>query len=288
MAYSPSPRPTYDGPAHIPYAAITRHLWGDSVAGEVADWMYVSSNHIHQIMFALPPGGWFKHSEEYRTVFGADVLYYVVQGEMLLTNPQTGEVHLVNEGEAGFFRQKTWHHAFNRGNKQLRVLELMSPPPSKGVTGAFARTQPYLPLSESRYTQDEILGRWPADAAQICAQDTIRVLRPQDARWRLEGSEKPVLVGLMCSTEHLTAAVVHAGPGEHSDIHQHIGEESLYVLEGTLNVRVPYNDKGPKWFELTPGDGFYLPASVPHQYYNYGHAPVRFAFGVAPTYTARA
>ena len=37
--YVPSPRPTFDGPAHIPYEAATRHLWGDPVSGEVADWI---------------------------------------------------------------------------------------------------------------------------------------------------------------------------------------------------------------------------------------------------------
>jgi len=284
MAYSPSPRPTFDGPAHIPYATVTRHLWGDPIAGEVADWMYVSSREIHQIVFALPPGGWFKHSEEFRTVFGADVIYYVLQGEMILANPQTGEVHLVHEGEAGFFRKNTWHHAFNHSDKQLRVLEFMSPPPSQGASGAYSRTRPYLPLSDSRYVQPDVLGRWPAEATQIEASDTIRVLRPGNSRWWLEGSEKPVLMGLLCSTEHLTAAVVQARPGEHSDVHTHAGEESLYVLEGTLNVRVPENTKGPKWFELTPGDGFYVPAGVPHQYYNYTHLPTRFAFGVASNY----
>ena len=37
MSYSPSPRPTFDAPTHIAYEAVTRHLWGDPEAGEVAD-----------------------------------------------------------------------------------------------------------------------------------------------------------------------------------------------------------------------------------------------------------
>ena len=31
-AYKPSPRPTFDGPAVIPYATVTRHLWGDKTS----------------------------------------------------------------------------------------------------------------------------------------------------------------------------------------------------------------------------------------------------------------
>jgi hypothetical protein len=56
MTYSPSPRPTFDGPAAIPYASVTRYLWGDGEAGEVADWIYVSSSRIHQLIYGLPSG----------------------------------------------------------------------------------------------------------------------------------------------------------------------------------------------------------------------------------------
>ena len=80
MGYSASPRPTFTGPAHIPYQAATRHLWGDAVSGEVADWIYVSSDRIHQLLFSLAPGGAFKHTDSYRTVFAADEIYYVLCG----------------------------------------------------------------------------------------------------------------------------------------------------------------------------------------------------------------
>src|ERR687886_624727 len=104
MSYSPSPRPTFDGPAHIRSEQVTLHLWGDSDSGEVADWIYVSSDKIHQLVFGLPPGGAFRHSDSYRTIFAADVLYYVLNGILVLNNPQTGEVHRVLAGEAIFFR----------------------------------------------------------------------------------------------------------------------------------------------------------------------------------------
>ena len=78
--YTPSPRPTFPGPAHIPYEAATRHLWGDQVSGEVADWIYVSSDKIHHLVFGLPPGRGFRHSDAYRTVFAADEVLYVLEG----------------------------------------------------------------------------------------------------------------------------------------------------------------------------------------------------------------
>ncbi len=283
--YAPSPRPTFAGPAHIPYEAATRHLWGDAVAGEVADWIYVSSEKIHQLVFGLPPGGAFRHSAEYRTVFAADEVLYVLQGLMVIANPATGEVHRVPAGEAVFFGRDTWHHAFSYGPAPLRVLELFAPPPSQGTAGAYARSQPN--LTSSRYTQDQWLGRWPDAGAEAWRGNTMRVLRDGEALWRLEGQEQPVLVGLLASTEQLTVGKLHLLPGQRSDAQRHGGDESLYVVEGALHIRLPEHE-GQRWYELKPGDGFYIPQGVPHQYYNVSDRPVEVVFGVAPCYRAEA
>jgi quercetin dioxygenase-like cupin family protein len=281
MGYTPSPRPTFDGPAHIPFETATRHLWGDATAGEVADWIYVSSDKIHQLVFGLLPGAMFRHSEEYRTVFGADELFYVLSGVLALCNPETGEVHRALPGEAIFFRRDTWHHAMNCGTEPLRVIELFAPPPSQGTSGAYARTKPY--LTTPRYTQDQWLGRWPMARQEASRGATMHVLRDADMLWRLEGCERPALVGLLASTEHLTVGKLHLLPGQQTDAQIHAGDESLYLLEGTLHIRLPEN-QGQRWFELKPGDGFYIPEGVPHQYYNVSDKPVSLLFGVAPGY----
>ncbi len=281
MSYSPSPRPTFDGPAHIPAAAVTRHLWGDSVSGEVADWIYVSSGKIHQLIFGLLPGAMFRHSEEYRTSFGADEVLYVLSGILLINNPETGEVHRALPGEAIFFRRDTWHHAMNGSSEPLRVLELFAPPPSQGTSGAYARTKPY--LTEPKYTQDQWIGRWPMAREEATRGFSIQMVRDADILWRLEGRERQVLVGILASTEHLTVGKVYLLPGQHTEVQTHGGDESLYLLEGTLHVRLPEH-QGVRWCELSPGDGFYIPQGEPHQYYNVSDTPVSVLFAVAPTY----
>lgn len=280
MAYTPSPRPTFDGPAYIPYGATARFLWGDSESGRVADWVYVSSGKIHQLVFALAPGGWFRHSAEYRTRFAADELYYVLAGTMLIANPETGEVHRVQTGEAAFFRRDTWHHAYNQGTEPLRVLELFAPPPSQGTSGSYARTLPN--LTDVKYVQDQYLTHWPMQREQALEANTMRVLRESDACWRLEGSEQ-TLVALWVSTEHLTAGKLYLPAGHRTDVRVHGGDASLYLLEGTLQVHLPDNP-GERMFELTPDDGFYLPQGVSHQFYNLSGDPVRLMFAVAPRY----
>jgi quercetin dioxygenase-like cupin family protein len=283
MSYSASPRPTFSGPAHIPYETVTRHLWGDKVSGEVADWIYVSSDKIHQLIFGLAPGGAFRHSDSYRTIFAADEVLYVLSGTLVLSNPEMGEVHRLLPGEAVFFRRDTWHHAFNYSTEPLRVLELFAPPPAQGTSGAYARTKPN--LTTPQYAQDQWLGQWPMAQAEVQNHSTIQVLREADFLWRLEGQNQQALVGILASTEHLTVGKIHLLPGQQTDVQAHGGDESLYLLEGDLNVRLPENE-GPRWFELKSRDGFYIPEGAPHQYYNMSNRPVTLIFGVAPNYLA--
>jgi mannose-6-phosphate isomerase-like protein (cupin superfamily) len=272
--YRPSPRPTFDGPALIPYSGVTRHVWGDPEAGEVADWIYASTERVHALVFGLAPGTWFRHSPEFRTVFGADELLYVLRGTMVLANPETGEVLRVTRGGHAFFRSDTWHHVHAHGNEELRVLELYAPPPASGSSGAYARTKPYLEQADWRYGDDRLLGQLPG------AEPARRTLYEPPIVWRRSLN---VLEGIYVSTEHLTVGVLELNPGEISTSHAHGGDEVVYALEGVLHVRA-FGEDGTSVFELNPDDAAYIPAGVAHEYRSYGSAPVRALFGVAPAY----
>lgn len=278
MGYAPSPRPNFAGPTHIPYESVTRHLWGDETAGEVSDWIYVSSEGIHQLLFGLAPGGAFRHSDSFRTIFAADEVLYVLSGVMVLANPETGEVHRIEPGQAAFFRRDTWHHVFNYSDQPLRVLEYFAPPPSQGTSGSYAQTKPN--LTESVYGQDKWLGQWPMARAEAADNFTIRTVTDRDLLWRLEGERHRTLVGLLAATEHLTVGRIPLLPGRRTDLRVHNGDQSLYLLEGKLNVHTPENE-GQQWFELNPSDGFYLPQGAPHRYYNMTDQPVELLFGAA-------
>lgn len=280
--YSPSPRPTFDGPAAIPYAGVTRHLWGDDGSGLVADWIYVSSGQIHQLVFGLPPGGSFRHSDAFRTIFAADVVYVVLSGTLLLANPETGEVQRAQAGEACFFRRDTWHHAWNASAEPLRVLEYFAPPPAQGTSGRYAQAQPY--LAEPRYGRDALLGDWPMARAAAEAERSVWVVREGDLLWRLEGREAPAPVALLVATEHLTAGRIELNPGQRTDWQTHGGDEGLYVRRGVVHLRT--GGESPRWFELGPGDGAFVPRGTPHQYHNLAGEPAELYFGVAPRYLA--
>lgn len=267
-----SPRPTFDGPATIPYSSAVRFLWGDDISGEVSDWIYASTDLIHMLVWALPPGGKCLHSDTHRTVFGADVTYFVLGGKLVLANPETGEVRVAEAGEVVLFRRDTWHHIFSHGLDQLRVLEFFAPPPSTGTSRKYAQTRP--PLTKVRHANDELLGQWPPASFE----PTLHLRTASDTLWRRDGD---ALVGIAISTEHLTVGTLSLLPGHHSDTREHGGDETLYVLEGVLNVRT-WSDGSEGWHEVHPGDGFYCPAGTPHRYSNVGGGIVRAAFGVAP------
>jgi len=271
MGYKPSPRPSFEAPTVIRAADAVRHTWGDEEAGFVEDWIYVSSQRIHAIVFGLEPGGAFRHSDSFRTVFAADELLYVLQGTLVLANPETGEVVRAEPGESVFFRRDTWHHGFSYGDEPLRVLELFAPPPATGTSGAYARTRPY--LDESVYAVEGVVGNL---AGARPGEGSLRILRREDSVWRLD---RDVLLGLLISTEHLTAGTVTVPAGQTSLEETHDGEELVYVTRGALRVEAAGIEA-----TLAPGDAFFLPSATPHRYGATDAGVAEAVFGVAPSF----
>jgi len=272
-------------PGAVPREAAVLKLWGDDISGRVNDWIYVSSDKIQQMVFSLAPGGSFGHSRDHRTNLGADEFYFVLSGTLVLANPQTGEVHRLGKGEAIRFGPDTWHHGFSYGRETLRVLEYFAPPPATGSSQLYARTKPY--LDTPTYVQNEWIGRWPETAKEARARHTQHVISADDILWRLEGKEHQVLVGILLSTDELTAGRIELLPGQRSDIRIHGGDLTGYVLGGRLNLLLPESPgpgPGNGWFQMSEDDGFFVPASVPYRYYNMTAEPVQLLFGVAPTY----
>jgi quercetin dioxygenase-like cupin family protein len=267
-AYRPSPRPSFDAPTLITRAAVTRHVWGDQQAGEVADWIYASTGRIHCLVFGMPAGGAFRHSEEFRTVFGADELLYVLDGTMVIANPETGEVHRLEQGRSVAFGKDTWHHAFAHGGGPVRVIEFFAPPPSTGSSGAYARTRPFV--------TDAVYARTPGDQRR-----TLRPVSDADIVWRRDHG---VLVGLHTATDQLSAGIVEVNPGEVSAVHSHGGDEVVFSLDGGLHVRAWQGDE-PSVFEVGAEDAVFLPAGCRHEYRNYTGRLARALIGVAPRWS---
>jgi quercetin dioxygenase-like cupin family protein len=277
-SYAPSPRPVFDRPTHITEATVTRHIWGDDQAHQVADWIYASTNRIHAMVFGMAPGGRFLHSPEFRTVFGADEVFTVLRGRMILANPETGEVQPVEAGESVAFGRDTWHHAFAHGAEELRVLELFAPPPSTGSSGPYARNRPY--LESASYADDSVVGDWPGAAARLAERATLRLIDPRAIHYRLAGD---ALIGLLSSTEQLTVANLNLPPGGVSSMQRRGGDEVIFGTSGVTFVRAWYDDCAYV-FELRADEACFLPDGTVHEYRNYSGSPATALLGVAPDF----
>jgi quercetin dioxygenase-like cupin family protein len=280
--YRSSPRPEYGGPTLIHEADVTRHMWGDDESGRVDDSIYLSNRNLHALVFTLPSGKSFVHSQDYRTVFGADEVFVVLEGDFALANPETGEVVRLLAGEAVFFRKDTWHHGFNLGEGPARVLEFFAPPPSMGTSGAYARTRPYLPRDRWRYSSDDMNATWPSVPEVTEVHRTLVKLAARDLLLELRGTGGKSIVGYYASTEYLRAGRLEIPSGCRLPAESHLGDELIYLDEGSLSLHLP-DLRGEQLSELGPRDGMYIPAGAAHEYRNLSGKSVVAYFAEAPT-----
>jgi quercetin dioxygenase-like cupin family protein len=291
--YQPSPRPSFGGATVIARSQAARHVWGDAESGEILDRIYVSNDKIHQLLFEIPAGGQFTHSAEYRTVFGADEVLYAIDGDLVVANPETGQLVRISAGEAVFFGPDTWHHAFNWGTGPARVLEFFAPPPATGTSGAYARQRPL--LARSTYAGDAAAGPAVPGARPAAVPGgqpglagpggepgtgpgRLTVIRPQEHAWRLDGDRAQVLTGIIARTPRLTVARCEVRGTGWSGWLCHPGDTGGYVAAGRLLLQLG----GRAWHELGPGDGFYLPGGERYQVAGAAPGITSYLTGSAP------
>ncbi|MFF0399877.1 hypothetical protein ACFYSJ_29560 [Streptomyces sp. NPDC005248] len=259
----PTPRPTYDHPTVIRQQDAVRHLWGDpNGSGHVSDQVYVSSADLHVLQFTLTPRGRYVHSAMNPTVFGADVAYVVLEGELVLIDPEHGEVRPLTVGDVGFFRRDTWNHAVNPRNEPVRVLEFFSPPPTRNTASPYARSKPL--LAETHYRDARWDRRWPAAQAERDAAARLHVVRDEDQLHWLPEDDGGHLAGTAVDTEYLTVTRGRLSPGHTGDVHTTLDETVLYVTDGTLHLHLPAHD-GPAWHRVEPDDAAYLPKGTAYR-----------------------
>ena len=250
MTYKPSPKPNFFTPTHIKYRSMDPYMWGDEEAGSVKDWIYVSNESLHQIIFGMDSGGNFKHSNQYRTIFGADELLYVLSGVLVINNPETGETQKINKGESVFFRKDTWHHGFNFSNEYLQVLEFFSPPPITGTSGAYGKKQKL--LTNSIYNRNKEL----SINNSFVNQKSFQIIKEKDYIWSIDGPNQETLVGTLIKTEFLDVKMITLGAFKKSHIFKFNKNTSYLSLDDNLNVNLK-NEKID--YNLQKKDGLYFP-----------------------------
>jgi quercetin dioxygenase-like cupin family protein len=254
--------------AIVPRPAAELKLWGDPVAGEVNDWIYHLGERLCALVFSIPPGARFTQSEAWKPIYGADELYYVLRGTLLLANPRTGEVVRVPEGSAVSFGRDTWHHGINGGDGELQVLEFFAP----------ASADDTVLTAGDGYGDAQPLER-PSYVRRADTPTTIAAVPRDEWLSRMEGESEPILVAVLVSTPALTVGWIELLPGQRSPLRVHGGDLLVYVLDGRLNVLCPDEERPHRWLEAEADAAVCLPAATPYRYFNMSERPVRFLFG---------
>ncbi len=251
-----------------------RGTWGDAgPSGQTIDRVYVLDDEVCSIAFELPVGGRFIQLGEDHPVYERDVVWRVLRGVLVASNPATGETHRVRAGESLHFDGSVWPSGFNYGSEPVEVMELTAP--ARGRSSVTETPPP----SDPRHGREELVGRWPADRAAAEASATFRLLGTTDLVWRLEGEPRPVLVGHVISTPHLTVGELHLLAGSQTGLFEHPGVKTVHVLEGALSLQLPDSDD---WIEVRSGDGAYIPAGLSHRMVSLTGETTQVLFQVVP------
>ncbi len=259
MTYKPSPKPNFYEPTHIKYKTMETYMWGDDKAGKVKDWIYVSNEDLHQIIFGIEPGGKFKHSDQYRTIFGADELLYVLSGILIINNPETGETHKILPGESVFFRKDTWHHAFNFSNEYLQVLEFFSPPPLTGTSGAYGRTKKLLENSIYDRNINNSINK------SFANEECFKIIRENDYIWSINGPNQETLMATLIKTEFLDVKMINLNAYKKSHVFKFNKNTSFLSLNDHLKVNLINKNKD---YDLQNKDGLYIPSNTEFTFEN--------------------
>jgi len=267
----------YEKATFIKAAEAPRFLWGDQKAGYVSDWIYGSSPKIHMMSFELPVGGRFGNSPDFKTYYNCAETYHCLKGEFTFHCPETGEVHVLVKGDTLYFPPSTWHWGYNFGSETSHILECLTPRVEEAVE-AYAAKQPW--LTDIRYGPSELMGRYrPGDSR---GHQRATIARAGDYLYEIIGEQRPMRVGLVCSTDMLTVGIVDLHAGQESEIINHSGDKVIYCLDGRVNVYLP--DESPNWWALCPGDSGFIPGGTKHAFFNTSDHMAKFIFGVAPNY----
>lgn len=83
----------------------------------------VSTDKIHASEFSVLPGKYFDPPD----IHTGDEVYYVKKGEAQILNPETGQVHKVEEGDFFYIPAGTWHQVYNFSCLEVVFINWIAP-----------------------------------------------------------------------------------------------------------------------------------------------------------------
>ena len=207
-------------------------------------------------------------------------MYCVLEGTLVLADPQHGEVRVVRDGRAACCSAATRGTTASTPHPEpLRVLEFFAPPPSRGTASQYARHQPM--LEEVHYRDARWSGRWPeARDERQEPPPASTSLRGRRAVGLRAASRRPTWPGRSRtpSTSLVTTGRVYAGHVEDPRKVEH--ESMLVVTAGEVWVDVQEEDgDGYATDCLLAGDAVFVPAHSTMRVLSRSSEPATYLMG---------
>ena len=90
---------------------------------QIATYLHVSTDKITCAEFSVAPGARFEPPD----IHSGDEVYYILKGEAATLNVETGQVHIVKQGEMLLIPKGTWHQTYNFTEKTVTILCFFAP-----------------------------------------------------------------------------------------------------------------------------------------------------------------
>lgn len=246
-------------------------VWGDDQAGYVSDVINMMSDKMVLATISLPPGAFYRYSAEKKTLYDGDACFYVLAGEYTLHACDTGEVLVAGPGEVITLKGPQWHFGYNFAECEVRVLEIIAPPPS---AAAYAEIK--APDAPMRGVVEAALADFPSTSQ--AGMRKLRHIRRDQSLAAIVGDRNPLRMRAFASGRHVSVAEFDLLAGKRSDVQKYAAAVSVFALSGALHV---HNVTDDDWQRLQPEDSYYLPSETEWRLFNFGDATTSALLAVA-------
>ncbi len=286
---------------------ITEDMYAQFLYGfettQVENQVFASTDKIFMAEFTLPPGS---HYEPAGYHLHGDECYYLLEGDAVAFNAETGETFYFGTGDAMLIPQRTRHQLFNMYDRRIVVIACVAPhiwaddgmgtiipqvEQPRFLKGpeepSYGKPVPAFSLPKQKRNIDSI-GNWPAPGPDLRKAKQLVIIRPEDQLQILHGQERHVLFSFVVSNDYMHLSVLTVPVAGVSEFETHQGDEVINVLEGELCVRISSSeeertdDATYPHIRIGTRERMFIPAGVRHQYLNFTNSPVRAYLAIAP------
>ena len=271
---------------------------------QVENQVFASTDKIFMAEWILSSGA---HDEPPGLHLHGDECYYIVEGDTVAFNPETGETYQLFTGDALLIPQGTRHQVFNFTNHIVKAIACVAPKiwiddgmgtvipkvkmpkfymsgfPSEEKSDVVER----ITMLPKKPPSIDSLGKWPAPGPQLRHNKQLVPITPKEHLPLIYGKRRHVLMDFIVSNDYIHLALLTIPGGGYSELDSHKGDEAGAVLAGDLAVRIPSDEENPKnatysHYRVGQGKKFFIPEGVKHQYINFSNQPVKAYIAIAP------